>query len=58
MWLKMFSLISFAAMMAMMFSALALEHGYLENRFLFDCFALVAMFSAVVGIFAGFLNDE
>jgi hypothetical protein len=45
-------------MMAMMFSALALEHGYLENRFLFDCFALTAMFSAVVGIFAGFLNDE
>jgi len=58
MWLKMFSLISFAAMMAMAFSALALEHGYLENRFLFDCFALTAMFSAVVGIFAGFLNDE
>jgi len=56
--LKVFSLISFAATMAMMFSAVALEHGYLENRFLFDIFALVAMMSAVVGIFAGFLNDE
>ena len=56
--LKVFSLISFAAMMAMMFSALAVEHGYLENRFLFDCFALTSMFSAVVGIFVGFLNDE
>jgi hypothetical protein len=54
---KILSLLAFAALAATGISAICVNYGYLETRFMFDLSAFAGLLFGTAGIFLGFLEE-